>query len=469
VADWDRAMRQALAPRGSAAPGGATGAPDIGDSAWSDQMLADAKRAHDFVMWTFGPPSAPQAAATSATTPLGAPQYLGGAPSNFVAAPAATVPPPTRPPEADDASALPLASIAADQQPDLGAIYGNRNITRQGQRAREAAAMRPPPAPQILDAINSLPRGIVKGLAGTASASGQAAQIEMQQPVDVPSGDEATDFIEQNITGSLPKPQGPAGRVTETIGEFLGNPVSYIGPGSLAAKAVQAILAGIGSEAGGELARGTRAEPLARIGGGMLGGGAVSALERAPAAADAAVANAARGAPRSPTAPAEPIQAPPVEPHANSAALRPVDPADVPLVPTQPPDPASALAAARLNGIDLDALLARAHEFHSALTDDIAEGQRTTAVLLTDGPTIIGAGNKKDIYPVQRRLLREGEIEARRPNTDAEKTVLLKAIEDGHRPRAIAATRLICDECAGLIKSLGGILTSDTTAVFPPY
>jgi hypothetical protein len=328
VSEWDRAMRQALAANGSAA------SPTDAASAWSDQMLADAKRARDFVMWAFGPPSAARAAPTSTAMRLGAPQSFGETPSNVDAASAGAAPPPIRSPEADDANAASQAPAAANQQPDLGAAYGNRNIARQGERARAIAATRSPPAPEILDAINSLPRGIVTGLVNTASASGQAAQIEMQQPIDVPSVDEAMKIVEQHITGPLPKPQGLAGRVTETIGEFLGNPVSYLGPGSLAAKAVQAILAGIGSQAGGELARGTWAEPLARIGGGMLGGGAAaSALARDPAAAEAAAVNAARGVPRVAGAPAEPSRAPPVEPNANSAELRSVDPVDVPLVP----------------------------------------------------------------------------------------------------------------------------------------
>src|SRR5580658_2111544 len=66
VSEWDRAMRQALA-----AQAGATRDPDIGGIA-SDQALADAKRAHDFVRWVLGPPSAPQA------PPMGGAMLRGG-------------------------------------------------------------------------------------------------------------------------------------------------------------------------------------------------------------------------------------------------------------------------------------------------------------------------------------------------------------------------------------------------------
>ncbi len=340
VSSWDRAMRQALAAQASA-----TGAPDI-HSAFSDQTLA--KRAHDFVMWAFGPPSAPKTGLTSMAMLSGVPQYFGGASSNVDAGSADAMPPPMRASGADDGNAL-SGTPAADRQANLGAAYGNHNIALQGARARAIAAMRAPPAPAIGDLFSSLPRGILKGVANTASASGEAAQLEMQQPVDVPSGDEATDIVERNVTGPLPKPQGLGGQVGETIGEFLGNPMSYIGPGSLAAKLLQATMAAIGSETAGQLARNTWAEPIARIGGGMLGGAAAaSGIQRAPAAVEAEAANAARGAmPRSATAPVEPVHTPPVEPSADIAGLPHVDPAIVPLVPDPYPEAARDLQSYR--------------------------------------------------------------------------------------------------------------------------
>jgi hypothetical protein len=462
--EWDRTMRQALVPSG------APRAPGIGDSASSQQMLADAKRAYDFARWTFGLPSAARASLKSTSMPYGATQDVGGTPPNFVAPSADTAQPPIRAPQADDVNA-PLRPSAAEQQPDLGAAYGNRNLARQGARARAAAATRAPLAPEIVDFFRSIPRGVLEGLANTAADSGQAAQIEMQQPVDVPSGDEATDIVEQNITGQLPKPQNVGGHFGETVGQFLGNPMSYIGPGSLAAKLLRTIMAGLGSEAAGQLTQRPWAEPFARIGGGMLGGGAAaSALERAPAAAEA-VANAARnwrpvrgGMPRSATLPVEPIQGPRAGSNAEIAEPQ-VDPADVPLVPY---DAESALAAARGRGIDLDTLLDRVREFHGVL-DPLAQSKRTTAALLTDGPTIIAGGARKDLEKTQLRLLRDGEIYAKFPGVDAEVTALTKAMALSHRPRALAASRPFCAKCRAFIESIGGILTSDRTAVFPPF
>ncbi len=265
ASSWDRAMRQALAPQASAmdAPGF--------HSAFSDQTLADAKRAHDFAMWAFGPPSAPKMAPTA--MPSSAPPSLGGTSSKADAGSAAAVLPPTNAPAADDGDPLKQTPVA-DPQVDLGAAYGNPNIARQGMRARAITAMRPPLPPQSVDLFASIPHGFVHGLANTMSASGQAAQIEMQQPVDVPSGDEGAELLEQHVTGPLHRPQGPAGEVGQTIGEFFGNPLTYLFPArSLGARVLSTITAALGSEAAGQLTRGTRAEPLARIAGAMLGNG----------------------------------------------------------------------------------------------------------------------------------------------------------------------------------------------------
>lgn len=59
ISPWDGAVRQALAARSGAPPD-----PSLRDMAHYDRMLADAKQAHDFATWAFGPPSAPQAPQT---------------------------------------------------------------------------------------------------------------------------------------------------------------------------------------------------------------------------------------------------------------------------------------------------------------------------------------------------------------------------------------------------------------------
>ena len=311
VSPWDSAVRQALAAQRSAPQD-----PDLADAARYERILADARRAHDFAMWAFGPPSTSQAPQTRDAAFRGASlQNFGDTARNAMEAG------PSSQTAAPDAVRTPASTEATDAP-------------------RSSAA----------DLLMSIPRGILKGLANTASTGGQAAQIEMGQPVDVPSKAETTDILERNVTGPLPRPQGPAGHYGETIGEFVGNPISYLGPGSLLPKLIGAVGSAVGSEAAGQLTKGTAAEPFARVGGAILAGsGAVKAMERGSAAVEAA-ANAMRrggaprdGTPRPPPAPAEPVT-PPIEstvgqggppaaadqaapPHGSVAAVRAAEPA----------------------------------------------------------------------------------------------------------------------------------------------
>jgi len=55
-------------------------------------------------------------------------------------------------------------------------------------------------------------------------------------------------------TGDFYKPQTTAGKFAGTAAEFAGNPLSYVGPGSLIAKGATAVGAGLGSEAAGAVA-----------------------------------------------------------------------------------------------------------------------------------------------------------------------------------------------------------------------
>jgi hypothetical protein len=70
----------------------------------------------------------------------------------------------------------------------------------------------------------------------------------------------------------LHEPQTTAGKYAGTVGEFAGNPFSYVGPGGVAAKLGTAVRGAIGSEAAGQAAEGTALEGAARFAGGVLGG-----------------------------------------------------------------------------------------------------------------------------------------------------------------------------------------------------
>jgi hypothetical protein len=115
---------------------------------------------------------------------------------------------------------------------------------------------------------------------------------------------------------------------------------------------------------------------------------------------------------------------------------------------------------------DIEVLSQRAQQIHNIL-EERAQRHRTTAALSTDGPTIIGGG-VRNLEPVQRAALQAGEIPAKLPDEHAEITVLKEALERGLRPRLLATTWTICPDCQRYIESLGGRLTSPTTATFPP-
>jgi hypothetical protein len=84
-------------------------------------------------------------------------------------------------------------------------------------------------------------------------------------------------------------PKTIEGRFAGTTGEFLGNPLTYAGPGGLAAKVLTGIAAALGSEAAGELAAGfgpkaeTAARTIGAIAGGKLPSGATRLVTPIPA------------------------------------------------------------------------------------------------------------------------------------------------------------------------------------------
>lgn len=145
-----------------------------------------------------------------------------------------------------------------------------------------------PTAPQgfvgnAMDFAKSIPGGVVNGLSSALSAGGQASQTEMGQPVDVPGPKETSQILQQNVTGNLPQPQGMAGRFGESVGEAVGNPASYLGPGSIPLKVGGAVLGGLGGQAGEEVG-GAPGRVL-----GSMAGGALAARAIGPSQPSAAI------------------------------------------------------------------------------------------------------------------------------------------------------------------------------------
>lgn len=230
-------------------------------------------------------------------------------------------PPPSRGPREFNAvgssapPALPQASLDPWQAPAFGmssiigsgtnapvqtaltATPGTHTFPDRAATTKESgnpteAALDPGLGDQIADFALSIPFGFISDLAHTVSASGQAAQIEMQQPVDAPSADQATDILEQNVTGPLHRPQGRAGQFGAAFGT-IANPLTFLVPGGIGTKLATAITSALGSEAAGQLTKGTWAEAFARFGGAILGGGLGASVAQHGAAAAESAANAA--------------------------------------------------------------------------------------------------------------------------------------------------------------------------------
>lgn len=148
------------------------------------------------------------------------------------------------------------------------------------------ATAKTPPASGTSDLLQ-FPRGIVKGLAGFASAGAKGEELEEKQRAmafgqpeqempATPSGEELTKLA----VGGSPPTSG-TGKLLESAGEFVGSPQSYIGPGGVVRKVIGAAAGGLGSEGLGELFSGTSLETPARIGGAVVAGGATSGTEAA--------------------------------------------------------------------------------------------------------------------------------------------------------------------------------------------
>jgi hypothetical protein len=149
-------------------------------------------------------------------------------------------------------------------------------VIAQIQKRQQSAAAPAEQRSGIGDFFKSIPRGVLSGFSAAASAGGQAAAAEMNEPEmvqEIPTAQQGVGIMEKNVTGELPKPQGRAGKYGAAVGETLGNPASYVGPGNLVSKVVTGTTSALGSEAAGQLTEGYPAlEPYARVAGAVAGG-----------------------------------------------------------------------------------------------------------------------------------------------------------------------------------------------------
>jgi hypothetical protein len=132
-------------------------------------------------------------------------------------------------------------------------------------------------APEETSSLGEFVKSAGTGVAETAANYARGEQIESEQRAmaftdkpnagpEVPTGDEAVKKL------GLHKPEGFAGSLGELTGEAAVNPLSYIGPGGVATKALMAGGSALGGATGKELGKGTVLEPITELLGSIIGG-----------------------------------------------------------------------------------------------------------------------------------------------------------------------------------------------------
>jgi hypothetical protein len=175
-------------------------------------------------------------------------------------------------------------------------VTGPEGATKEQALEKVKAQHGAAPADQpssVGDFFKSIPRGLAEGMGSFVSLGSRMVDPESAMQMGMTGQDpfamskasgEYTDkavkgAIEtaQEKTGLLPEPQTRAGRFGRTVGEFAGNPLSYVGPGGLPLKAGGAIASALTSEAAGQLTEGHPSiEPWARVLGAVVGGAGVA-------------------------------------------------------------------------------------------------------------------------------------------------------------------------------------------------
>lgn len=115
----------------------------------------------------------------------------------------------------------------------------------------------------------------------SSSFLGSAAEHLIRPALGGIAPSQVSDLYHRYLEPHLHTPESTAGEYAQTTGEFLGNPLTYTGAGSVAGKVATGITSALGSEALGQAAEGTSAELPARIAGAVLGAKAPRMAARA--------------------------------------------------------------------------------------------------------------------------------------------------------------------------------------------
>jgi hypothetical protein len=117
-----------------------------------------------------------------------------------------------------------------------------------------------------MDFVKSIPGGLLKGFTGGVNSNPALMQDEQM------AEQQARQATAETVANQIHKPEGGVGKIGSAIGEGLGNPISWVGPGGAALKGVGAVLSSGGGEAARQTAEGTAFEKPAQLAGGLAGG-----------------------------------------------------------------------------------------------------------------------------------------------------------------------------------------------------
>jgi len=192
-----------------------------------------------------------------------------------------------------------------------GAVYQLPNDaqnapTRLGD-VEESPGVYTRPLSAVEDVVKSFPTGVVEGLTGLAGMQGTIGQMlggEVGQNLPGfgivgPTGEQLNDQIREGLGRDYYQPQGIAGEYSRTAGEFL---PGVVAPGGVGAKLASWLVPAVASETAGQGARaleggerGTTAETLARLVGGIGGGLGVGGVNAVRSGGDNVLRGAAEG------------------------------------------------------------------------------------------------------------------------------------------------------------------------------
>lgn len=102
-----------------------------------------------------------------------------------------------------------------------------------------------------------------------SKGAGKAARYATGPFANMPTSEQMTGAVE-DVTGPFNQAKTVPGQYARTIGQFA--PAAVAGPGSISRKAAMMTIPALASETGGQLTKGTGAEPYARLGGALAGG-----------------------------------------------------------------------------------------------------------------------------------------------------------------------------------------------------